>query len=112
MTPAERFYRALLWLYPAGHRRIYGRPMLQHARDMVRAARRRGRRHVATLYLRLVFDGLVNAGIEHVEAIMTANGRIKPLPWLAVLLTTLPGLLFVLSRQHAELQRHIQNTNS
>jgi hypothetical protein len=39
------------------------------------------------------------------EAIMTANNRIKPAPWLIVLLASLPGLLAVLSRWNTELLR-------
>jgi hypothetical protein len=39
------------------------------------------------------------------EAIMTANNRIKPAPWLSVLLASLPGLLAVLSRWNPELLR-------
>ena len=102
MTPAEHIYRVLLWLYPAKHRRAYGRPMLQHARDLNRAARQRGRRHVATLCLRLMIDGIVNAGIEHMEAIVTAKGTYKPVPWLSVLLAAVPGLWIALSRRHAD----------
>ena len=48
-------------------------------------------------------DGIVNAGIEHMEAIMMANYRFKPVPWLSVLLASFPGLLVALSRRHAAL---------
>jgi hypothetical protein len=77
--------------------------MLQHARDLNRAARHRGRRHVATLCLRLMIDGIVNAGIEHMEAIMTAKGTYKPIPWLSVLLAAVPGLFIAFSRRYADL---------
>jgi hypothetical protein len=43
MTWAEHLYRMLLWLYPKKHRQAYEQPMLQHARDLSRAARRQGR---------------------------------------------------------------------
>jgi hypothetical protein len=92
MTLPEKVYRVLLWLNPTKHRQVYEQPMLQHARDLSRDAHQRGRWHVAMLYLRLIKDGIVNAGIEHMEAIMTANNRIKPAPWLIVLLASLPGL--------------------
>lgn len=103
MTLAEHIYRMLLWLYPTKHRQAYERPMLQHARDLSRAAGQGGRWHVAMLCLRLLKDGIVNAGIEHMEAIMLANDSFNPAPWLSVLLACLPGLLIALSRQHAEL---------
>ena len=69
MTPAERIYRLLLWLYPAKHRQAYGSLMLQHARDLSRATRQRGRWHMAILCLRLMMDGIANAFVEHKEAI-------------------------------------------
>ena len=47
MALAERIYRLLLRLYPAKHRKDYGEPMLQHARDLRRAAQQRGRWQVA-----------------------------------------------------------------
>lgn len=103
MTLAGRVYRLLLRLYPAKHRKDYGEPMLQHAHDLSRAARQRGRWQVAILCLRLLNDGLVNAGIEHVEVIRMANHRFKPVPWWSVLLACLPGLLVALSRRHATL---------
>lgn len=103
MTLAEHAYRVLLGLYPKKHRQVYEESMLQHARDLSRAAQQRGRWCVATLCLRLFIDGVINAGIEHLEAIMTVNNRIKPAPWLIVLLASLPGLLVVLSSWNAEL---------
>jgi hypothetical protein len=103
MTLAEYVYRMLLWLYPTKHRQAYEQPMLQHARDLGRAARQRGRWHVAKLCLRLLKDGIVNAAIEHMEAINMANNRFKPIPWLSVILASLPGLLVALSRRHAAL---------
>lgn len=102
MSPAEHIYRILLRLYPAEHRREYGRLMLQHAHDLSRYARRRGRLHLAVLYLKLVVDGLVNAIIEHGEAIMTAKGTFKPTPWLTILLVTVPGLWIALTRRNTD----------
>lgn len=102
MTPAERIYQVLLWLYPAKHRRAYGRLMLQHARDLSRAARQRGRWHTAVLCSRLIIDGITNAFIEHKEAIMTAHVTYKPVPWPSVLLAAVPGLWVALSRRHAD----------
>ncbi len=102
MTPVERIYQVLLWLYPAKHRQAYGRLMLQHARDLSRSARQRGRWHLAVLCLRLMIDGIANAFIEHKEAIMNANGTYKPVPWLSVLLAAVPGLWVAFSRRHAD----------
>ena len=103
MTLAEHIYRMLLGLYPTKHRQAYARPMLQHTRDLSRDTRQRGRWHVAMLCIHLLKDGIVNAGIEHMEAIMMANKSFKPAPWLIVLLASLPGLLLALSRRHAAL---------
>jgi len=102
MTPAERLYRVLLWLYPPKHRRAFGQSMLQHARDLSRAARQHGRRHEAALCLRLLVDGITNALIEYWEAIMNAKVPYKPVPWLSVLLVAVPGLWVALSRRHAD----------
>jgi hypothetical protein len=99
MTLAEHMYRMLLRLYPRKHRQAYEQPMLQHARDLSLAARQRGRWHVAWLCLRLLKDGIVNAAIEHMEAIRMANNRYKPVPWLSVVLASFPGLLVALSRR-------------
>jgi hypothetical protein len=103
MTLAEHIYRMLLWLYPKKHRLAYARAMLQHSRDLSRDARERGGWHVTILFMRLLKDGIVNAGIEHIEAIMSANNRFKPTPWLIVLLAALPGLLFAFSLRHGPL---------
>jgi hypothetical protein len=103
MTVAERMYRMLVWLYPAKHRQAYEQPMLQHARDLGRAARQRGRWHVAMLCGRLLKDGIINAAIEHLEVIKMANHRYTPVPWLGVILAAFPGLLIALSRRYAVL---------
>lgn len=102
MTTAEHIYRILLWLYPAQHRKVYGPSMLQHAHDLSRVAQQRGRWHLAALWLRLMIDGILNAVIEHREAIMTAKRTVKPVPWLSVLLSIVPGLWIALSRRHAD----------
>lgn len=107
MTLPEHVYRVLLWLFPAKHRQVYEELMLQHARDLSRAAQQRGCWHVVKLCTRLFIDGIANAGIEHMEAIMTANNRIKPAPWLIILLASLPGLLAVLFRWNPDLLRPV-----
>jgi len=101
MTMAERMYRMLVWLYPAKHRQAYEQPMLQHARDLGRAARQRGRWHVAMLCGRLLKDGIINAAIEHLEVIKMGDHRYTPVPWLSVILAAFPGLLIALSRRYA-----------
>lgn len=100
---AEKIYHMLLWLYPKKHRQAYGRPMLQHARDLSRIAWGRGRWQSVVMSLRLLKDGIVNAGLEHMEAIMLANNSFKPAPWLIVLLACIPGLLVALSRRDVAL---------
>ena len=103
MTLAEPVYRALLWLYPREHRHDYEEPMLQHARDLGRVAQQRGPWHVAILCSRLLRDGVVNAAIEHMEAIGMADNRYTPVPWQSVILASLPGLLIAVTRRHADL---------
>jgi len=103
MSLAEHVYRVLLRLYPDEHRLAYKQPMLQHARDLGRAARERGRQHVARLCLQLVKDGVVNACIEHMEGGMMEKRVFKPTPWLSVLLASVPGLLIALSRRYTDL---------
>jgi hypothetical protein len=103
MALAERIYRLLLRLYPARHRQVYGSQMLQHARDLSRAARQRGHWQVVMLCLHLLKDGIVNASIEHMEVIRMASNRFEPVPWLSVLLACFPGLLLAISRRQAAL---------
>lgn len=103
MTTAERIYRMLLRLYPEKHRKDYGEPMLQHARDLSRAIQPRGSRQVIILCMRLLKDGLVNAVSEHMEVIRMASNRFEPVPWLSVLLACFPGILVAISRRQATL---------
>lgn len=98
MKIAGSFYCLLLRLYPAEHRQAYGVYMLQHARDLGKAARQRGRWSSAKLLLRLLFDAIANAAIEHLEGNPMANKSFSPLPWLSVLLAVVPGALMALSR--------------
>jgi hypothetical protein len=100
MTLPERLYRALLWLYPAQHRRAYQEPMLQHARDLSRAAHRQGSWAVAMLYWRLFKDGIANAAVEHLEGNKMAHNRYQPVAWASVLLACIPGLLIALTRRN------------
>jgi hypothetical protein len=76
--------------------------MLQNALDLSRAAQQRGRWQLAIVYLRLAKDGIINAGIEQMEAIMEASHRFKPVSWFVVLLAITPGLLITLSRRGSE----------
>jgi hypothetical protein len=94
---AERIYRFLLLLFPADHRQAYGEPMLLHARDLGRDARRQGGWQIPWLYLRLVKDGVLNAWYERWEAIMGKNQYV-PASWLTVLLAAIPGLFLVFER--------------
>ena len=101
MKTAERLYRVLLHLYPADHRETYGQAMLQHAQDLERDVRDKGRLAAAALYLKLVGDGIANAGREHWAALRASN--FDPVPWPAVLMAAVPGLYMALSRRHADL---------
>jgi hypothetical protein len=87
MSLTERLYRVLLWLYPVEHRRAYGELMVQHARDLKRAARSQRRWQSARLGFWLLKDGVLNAALEYLEAIEMAYTRFKPIPWSGVLLT-------------------------
>ena len=100
MTPAETIYTVVLHLYPREHRQAYGQSMIQHACDLEREARERGRPYVAALYLRLIGDGIVNAGKEQWTVMRVAS--FKPIPWYAVLLAAIPGLWLVLVGLHPE----------
>jgi hypothetical protein len=54
---------------------------------------------VVRLCCRLVIDGIVNISKEHWDGIMMTNNKIKPAPWLSVMLAALPGLLILLTRR-------------
>jgi hypothetical protein len=99
MSLAERLYRMVLWLYPADHRQAYEEPMVQLARDLSRTARSQSQLQVFWLGLRLFKDGILNAGIEHLEMMKMANTRFTPASWLSVLLAAFPGLLIALTRR-------------
>lgn len=98
MSLPERLCWMLLWLYPAAHRRAYASQMLQHARDLYRYTKPQGRWQVTMLCLRLLEDGIFNAGIEYLEVIRMANNRFTPFPWWVILLAAFPGLLAAFSR--------------
>ena len=101
MKTAGRLYRLLLHLYPAEHRETYGEAMLQHAQDLERDARDRGRLAAAALALRLIGDGILNAGKEQWAALRASH--FDPVPWPAVLMAAVPGLWMALTRRHADL---------
>ena len=62
----ERWYAALLRLYPAEFRRRYGRAMADFHRDHVAAARAAGR-SIPLLWLRSVLDVIHSALAEHAK---------------------------------------------
>ncbi|MGW8225976.1 MAG: hypothetical protein ACWGOY_09585 [Anaerolineales bacterium] len=99
MSLAERIYSFLVNLYPEQHRQAFKEAMLQHARDLNREAQQQSQLDVAWLWLHLVMDGIENACKEHWDGIMMTNNRIKPAPWLSVMLAALPGLLILLTRR-------------
>lgn len=101
MTIAECIYQILVNLYPKEHQQLYREPMIQHARDLEREARKQGYWQLVKLYVRLLKDGILNAGLEHMEAIGMKSKRYEPIPWSSVTLALIPGLLMVLSRRYA-----------
>ncbi len=102
LVASERVYRALLYLYPAEHRRECGPLMAQAFHDLARAAwRRRGRRGLAGLWLRTLADLARSVPREHLAseaqggAIGMEDRPVTPLPWWQVALATLPGLVLL-----------------
>jgi hypothetical protein len=95
MTPAERFYRLLLMLYPRAHRAQYGDLMLTHFRDQLRDAQRAGGGLGRLLFLTLL-DAARTVPAEHLalarESLMDTPQSVQPLPWWQVVLVILPGL--------------------
>ncbi len=98
MRRAERFFRALLWLYPADHRRDYGPLMEQLFRDQYRDARR-CRLGPARLWLRLLPDVILSAWREGRDSwrgkLMNSSlsGRVDKTTALVFLLPALAALL-------------------
>lgn len=90
MTDGERFYRLLLNLYPREYRRQYGKLMVIHFRDQLRAARKEGA--VTGFWLRTLLDVARTAPLEQIEALQT--GRMGT--WVQVLLVIAPVALVLL----------------
>ena len=62
----DKVYGAMLWFYPAAHRRAYGAPMAQLFHDLCRdAVRERGNWGIVPLFLRIVQDAIKTAVTEH-----------------------------------------------
>jgi len=74
---SERFYRVLLYLYPADFRRKYGDEMQMVFRDMLRSAQQDGR--VLMLWGRTIIDLVPSLLIEHVEQL-----RDKPMTTMMI----------------------------
>ncbi|MBZ0275685.1 MAG: hypothetical protein K8I60_06055 [Anaerolineae bacterium] len=68
MSVSERFYCALLHLYPESHRREYGEWMAQAFRDQCRAARQDGLWGWLALWWRTLTDAAETIVIEHLES--------------------------------------------
>ncbi|MBC6936768.1 MAG: hypothetical protein DWB42_13135 [Chloroflexi bacterium] len=100
MRRAERFFRALLWLYPADHRRDYGPLMEQLFRDQYRDARR-CRLGPARLWLRLLPDVVLSAWTERRDLrrgkLMnpSLSGRVDKFTTLVFLVPALVALLLL-----------------
>lgn len=84
-------YGVLLCLYPPDHRAAYGDLMQTHARDLLRAARGRGRLPTLRVGWLLLCDTLTNVYRERIAAM---KKRISALDVSAAVLL-LPGALFV-----------------
>ena len=72
---SERLYRALLVFYPAGHRRDYEEPMVQLFRDRMR--RDGGGFRTPVVWVRMVFDLLGSAFMEHRERATWESATVK-----------------------------------
>jgi hypothetical protein len=93
---SERVYRALLRLYPAGYREVYGEQMALAFRDLARERLRcAGARGLAGLWLGTLGDLVVTAPREHWAAVEGALGgrQVVPMRWGWAVLATLPALL-------------------
>jgi hypothetical protein len=75
MTASERVYRMLLRAYPAGFRREYEAPMLQHFRDQLRAAA--GAREWLGLWLRTATDLVRTLPLCHLENWLPHHGNFR-----------------------------------
>ena len=104
-----KIYLALLFLYPAGHRREYGALMAQAFRDLCREAY--AQKHIfglARLWGRILKDVVTSVFAEQADpGWLTRLGRqpVRPLSWWTVLLATLPGLVVL----GAKLVAHYQH---
>ena len=67
MTPAERFYRSLLGLYPRVHRDRYGGLMLTHFRDLWRDVQQAEHRSRIAFWWLILTDTLETLVVEHLE---------------------------------------------
>lgn len=92
LPTAERFYRSLLWVYPATYRREYGALMTQLFRDLRRDAyRRAGRVGVVGLWGRILTELAVTAIVEHIHTLQEGERTMsKQQHWLILSLAGLP----------------------
>src|SRR6185437_7387415 len=85
VDPGERFFRALLWLYPPSFRRRFGDEMVEFFTDRRVEQYRRGR-GPARLWMHLLADIAVNAPLLHAHALVSRATTIRPatshdVPW-------------------------------
>lgn len=69
-SSAERFYRVLLWLYPASFRRAYGHEMVQTFRDYYREEQEQGGWSALHLWGLVLPDLVTSVCVEHWKASM------------------------------------------
>ena len=80
-----RFYRALLFLYPASYRKRFGRDMAEMFADELASARRQGLVALGRLWLRTMADLMVNVPATHLPPYRPTalppnhNSRISPM---------------------------------
>lgn len=99
LSIADRAYRALLYVYPAAHRREYGPWMAQLFRDLCQnAVQQDGTFGLARLWMRTLFDVARTAIIEHLEE----KGRV---PMTSILATKglVPALEDLIGRLEEEI---------
>jgi len=99
---SERLYAALLFLYPSGFRREYGREMALVFADRRREVEgRAGGRSLAGLWCETVIDLARSAPAEHLESFMKGEGLMKTLRTIILALLAYAFTLLVIAPLYA-----------
>jgi len=101
---SRRFYSRLLYLYPKEHRLEYGPSMLQVFTNQCRSACQKGEFWgLIALWFRILPDLGISALQEQVSSPRSSWGMLEavpnaPLPWKAVAMVLVPGLIFFIAQ--------------